>query len=278
MDNNKVGTFISVSRKAKNMTQKELAEKLNITDKAVSKWERGIGYPDITIISKLAEILSVTVNELLNGERLTEDSSLINAVDSSLDYVNKVSDHRNVKNVNIVTIVVSLIFLTAIFICTLCDLAITKTISWSIIPSSSIVLAWFIIIPMIRLKKNRLSISMLSLSILIIPFLWIIEQNTNGHWLISVGIPIVIASLSYLWIGTFIFCYTKLNKYYGLSIAFIILHILDIIIDKILGRLAIDYSIILTAVGCTIISIIFFYMGLRDKGQGDGAKPLKNIL
>jgi hypothetical protein len=116
---------------------------------------------------------------------------------------------------------------------------------------------------------------MLSLSILIIPFLWIIEQNTNGHWLISVGIPIVIASLSYLWIDIFIFCYTKLNKYYGLSIALIILPILDIIIDKILGRLAIDYSIILTAVGCTIISIIFFYMGLRDKGQGDGANVPK---
>jgi transcriptional regulator with XRE-family HTH domain len=248
------------------MTQKELAEKLNITDKAVSKWERGIGYPYITIISKLAEILSVTVNELLNGQRIVEELSLPNAMNSKLDYTNKVSKQRNIKNKSIVTIVVSLLVLISIFICTLCDLAISKTISWSIIPSSAIVLAWLIIIPIIRLKKNRLMISMISLSIFIIPFLWIIEQNTKGHWLNSVGIPIAIASLSYLWIDIFIFCYTKLSKYYGLSIAFIILPILDIVIDKVLGRLAIDYSVILTGVGCTIISIIFFYMGLRDRG------------
>ncbi len=69
MDVKKSGLFIAKLRKEKGMTQKQLAEKLFVTDRAVSKWERGIGYPDITIITKLAKILEVNVNDILNGEK-----------------------------------------------------------------------------------------------------------------------------------------------------------------------------------------------------------------
>jgi len=67
MDNQQVGKFISQLRKSKSMTQKELAEKLDVTDKAVSKWKRGLGYPDISILPLLAGVLGVTVEELLSG-------------------------------------------------------------------------------------------------------------------------------------------------------------------------------------------------------------------
>lgn len=68
MDNEKFGRFIKNLRKQKNMTQKELAEKLNITDKAVSKWERGLSFPDITILNLISDIFGITVSELLNAE------------------------------------------------------------------------------------------------------------------------------------------------------------------------------------------------------------------
>lgn len=61
-----LGTKIAKLRKEQNMTQQELANKLNITDKAVSKWERNISYPDITSISKLAKILNVDSSELID--------------------------------------------------------------------------------------------------------------------------------------------------------------------------------------------------------------------
>lgn len=61
-----LGTKISKLRKEQNMTQQELANKLNITDKAVSKWERNLSYPDITSISKLAEVLNVDSKELID--------------------------------------------------------------------------------------------------------------------------------------------------------------------------------------------------------------------
>ena len=67
MDAEKTGKFISAKRKDANLTQKELADKLHITDKAVSKWERGLSFPDISVLIPLAEILNVSLYDLLKG-------------------------------------------------------------------------------------------------------------------------------------------------------------------------------------------------------------------
>ena len=69
MNQVKIGKFIAGCRKQANMTQMQLAEKLGITDKAVSKWERGIAMPDTSIMLELCELLGISVNELLSGER-----------------------------------------------------------------------------------------------------------------------------------------------------------------------------------------------------------------
>ena len=68
MEQVKVGKFIAECRKNKNMTQAELAEKLNITDRAISKWETGKGMPDSSIMLELCNELDISVNELLSGE------------------------------------------------------------------------------------------------------------------------------------------------------------------------------------------------------------------
>lgn len=67
MNAEKIGKFISRKRKLKNLTQKELANKLHITDKAVSKWERGLSLPDISVLIPLSEILNVGLYDLLKG-------------------------------------------------------------------------------------------------------------------------------------------------------------------------------------------------------------------
>ena len=69
MNTEKMGRFIAERRKDKHMTQKDFARMLNITDKAVSKWERGISCPDISLLPSVADILGVTIHELLNGEQ-----------------------------------------------------------------------------------------------------------------------------------------------------------------------------------------------------------------
>lgn len=69
MNSDKIGTFIASCRKEKCLTQVQLANKLNITNRAVSKWETGKSIPDASIMLELCEILGITVNELLSGER-----------------------------------------------------------------------------------------------------------------------------------------------------------------------------------------------------------------
>lgn len=70
MDQAKIGSFIQISRKQANLTQKELAEKLGVSNKLVSKWETGGGIPDIALWDSLCNVLNVTVNELIAGERI----------------------------------------------------------------------------------------------------------------------------------------------------------------------------------------------------------------
>ena len=68
MDQVKIGKFIKQKRKEKKITQSELAEKLNVTDRAISKWENGICMPDSGIITELCKILNITINDLFSGE------------------------------------------------------------------------------------------------------------------------------------------------------------------------------------------------------------------
>lgn len=75
MNQIKIGEFIASQRRSKNLTQAALAEKLGITDRAVSKWERGKGLPDVSIMLDLCEIFGITVNELLSGEKISMENS-----------------------------------------------------------------------------------------------------------------------------------------------------------------------------------------------------------
>ena len=70
MDQIKIGRFIAACRKDVGLTQAQLAEKLNVTDRAVSKWERGLSLPDSSIMLTLCGLLKITVNDLLSGERV----------------------------------------------------------------------------------------------------------------------------------------------------------------------------------------------------------------
>ena len=74
MDQAKIGKFIAACRKQKNLTQLQLAEKLNITDRAVSKWETGKAMPDASTMLELCKVLGISVNDLLSGEVVTMDN------------------------------------------------------------------------------------------------------------------------------------------------------------------------------------------------------------
>lgn len=74
MDTNKIGSFIKELRNSQNMTQKDLAQKINCTDKAISRWETGRGVPEVSLLMPLSKTLGVSVNELLMGERYSAEA------------------------------------------------------------------------------------------------------------------------------------------------------------------------------------------------------------
>ena len=93
MDLVKIGKYIAEKRKALGMTQKQLAEQLGMSDKSVSKWERGVCLPDVSVYLELCKILGITINEFLAGEDISEEN-LTEKSEDNLIQVAKDSKHR----------------------------------------------------------------------------------------------------------------------------------------------------------------------------------------
>lgn len=101
MDAQKFGAFIAQCRKEKSMTQSELAAKIMVTDKAVSRWERGKGFPDINLLLPLAEALEVSVLELMHSERqkdkvqlFQDDTIIVHLMENAVE-MNKQNKHQD---------------------------------------------------------------------------------------------------------------------------------------------------------------------------------------
>ena len=115
MDMIKVGRFISTKRKEQNLTQMQLADKLSITDRAVSKWECGKALPDSSIMIELCEILNISVNELLTGEEIEMEKYDKQVEQNLIEMVKqKEESDKRLLNIEIVLMAISITFFIAI--------------------------------------------------------------------------------------------------------------------------------------------------------------------
>jgi len=117
MNQEKIGRFIAELRKEKRMTQIDLANKLGITDRAISKWENGRGMPDLSLLPPLCEILDVSINELLSGARLDKkdyQEKLEENIINTIDYTDK--KIRKTKKIFIITISIILMFIVMLMV------------------------------------------------------------------------------------------------------------------------------------------------------------------
>lgn len=94
MDQIKIGRFIADERKRKGYTQKQLSEKLEISDKTISKWERGNGFPEVSLLLPLCNELEITVNELLSGERVSEEDYRKKAEENMVNLVKEAQESK----------------------------------------------------------------------------------------------------------------------------------------------------------------------------------------
>lgn len=204
MEDNNIGQFIAQLRKDKSMTQKELAEKLHITDKAVSKWERGLSCPDIALLPRIADILEVTAGELLNGRR--EEAGFPQgaaqgekALGNVFVYAEK-TVKRETETLRLrMTAAFSLLLLLGAAVCAVCDLAIAGAFSWSLYPLASILFAWLVLTPLLRYGGRGMVWSLLSLSVFLIPFLYALDAILGGGLLFPISFRVSLLSLAYLW-------------------------------------------------------------------------------
>lgn len=200
MDENRIGQFIAQMRKENNMTQKDLANLLHITDKAVSKWERGLSCPDITLLTPIADILGVTTGELLNGKK--EESTIETAsksVDNALCYAAETTKRKIVSFRNIAATAFSAALMLGIAVCIICDVAVTGKFTWSLYVISSCLFAWLICFPLIKYGFKGIICSFTVFSILLIPFLYVLSRII-GENTIMMPISIRVSLLSIVWL------------------------------------------------------------------------------
>lgn len=112
MNQIKIGRFIADERKRKGYTQKQLSEKLGISDKTISKWERGNGFPEVSLLLPLCDELEITVNELLSGERVSEEDYRKKA---EVNMVNLVREAQESKKKIILSAMVATLTIVAAF-------------------------------------------------------------------------------------------------------------------------------------------------------------------
>lgn len=96
MNQIKIGAFIAEQRKNKNMTQEELAGKLGVSKNAVSKWERGICLMDMSLLKPLSEILNISINEILAGEKISS-KEIEKRSEENLTYLSKLIEYKTMK-------------------------------------------------------------------------------------------------------------------------------------------------------------------------------------
>jgi transcriptional regulator with XRE-family HTH domain len=99
MNQTTIGSYITKKRREKNLTQEQLAEKLGVSNKTISKWENGKCMPDYSIIEQLCKELSVTLSELMDGEDATEDSMRVYDDEQILDLLRRMQELERQKNI-----------------------------------------------------------------------------------------------------------------------------------------------------------------------------------
>ena len=200
------GKFIASCRKEKGLTQAQLAEKLNITDRAVSKWETGKCMPDSSIMLELCNILDVTVNELLSGERI------------------EMNNYEEKFNENLIEL-------------------------------------WIASFPVILLGKKGVLVAMIAISILIVPFMYILSILINVNEVFRIGAIMSIISLAFLWIIYIMYRRLKERKLLATGITFLFAIpftcLINSTLSKMIGEPVIDIWDILSVFILFIIAVTF---------------------
>ena len=142
--------------------------------------------------------MGITVNELLSGEEI-DIKNFEKRADENLIALKRKDENNMTKNV-IISILFSVTLLIGIMVCLICNIAISGSLTWSQVPVSSIVFAWVVSFPSIILGKRGIVVSLISLSVFTIPYLFLLGNLIKVKEVFSVGAAVAVTSIVFLWI------------------------------------------------------------------------------
>lgn len=269
MDQAGTGRLIADCRKGKGLTQAQLAEKLNITDRAVSKWETGKSMPDASVMLELCQILGVSANELLSGEK-NEINNHKEADEALLKFKrkNECSIHKNAA----ASVIFSAIMIAGIMVCCICDIAITGAFTWSLIALSAVIFAWIISFPVVLLGKRGSLGGMLSLSIFTIPFLYIIGVLTKRMAVFRIGSIMSVLTFIYMWVIYALYIRLGNRKMLATGITFFLaipfMFLVNMALSKMIAEPVLDIWDILSALILLAAGLSFVFGDcVRNRGR-----------
>lgn len=169
----------------------------------------------------------------------------------------------------IILIIVSLLLFIGAVVCAICDLAISKTLTWSLIPISSIVFVWIILFPIISFGKKGICGSLIVLSISIIPYLYIVNSLIeNNEMIFTIGSKMALIGIIYLWCIFALFKILK-RRYRSLGISLLLTIpfciLINFILSKIIAEPIIDIWDIFTIIILIILSCIFLIIDSKKQ-------------
>ena len=290
MDNQEFGKRIAEARKRNGMTQKELAEWLDVTDKAVSKWERGKGFPEITLLPKLSRILGIKPEDLLSdktaqdetGTKIQSGPMQNETIDPQVELVSNVikysGEQMRRKLSRLVLPIISASLGLAAFVCLLVDFCITQSFTWSRFPVAALLYCFAILLPIFLLKKHRTVISIAVFFAGLIPFLFYLETLVPVKgWATGLALPIAGLSAVCAVLIVWLFLYSKINRLVAAAITCAVTGIgLNLIINEIVMRYLdksyFNISVFLTATGFAIVTVVLLITSLVRRMASAKAK------
>lgn len=252
---NSFGSFLKQKRQEKKLTQKELAQLLYVSESAVSKWEKDVAHPDITLLPNIAEILGVTEHELITA---------------SID--NKSREEKSqAKKWRTFSMSWNLFFYisyaVALIPCFICNLAIDKTLSWFWIVFSALILAFtFTNLPKL-IKKHKLLLLPVSMYGALVLLLGVCALYTNGKWFWIAAISVLLC-LAMIFVPIYIAKYkvfAKINKYNDfvtIGVVFVLLNILLIIVNAYVVTNKISQTWWYFSIALPIVVVVYLFLNI----------------
>ncbi len=267
---------IATLRRAKGLTQKQLADQLNIADNAVSEWERGVSSPDIAMLHPLSEILEVTVDELL--VEMAEKEPQAPQDDEGI--ARRTAWMPSPRMIHFVRISFGAIWALAVLSCGIVDLAVNGGFSWWFyVVLSSLVFVAAVFTPLLYGTRRSLSRFLATASVAVFPYLYVIERIIpGGGWFWPIGAPCALIGVVSCWIAYALFFKTKLNRRYVVAILLLLSAVISVAVDCIVAR-AVGGQVslaetLLTVVGCGAGAFFVAISGRHSTQVGKHAVPL----